>query len=1245
MDNIKIREKGLFQDYRPDSIHRDIIYFATDTCQIFLNGMPYGSKEDVRETIDLADQENSLSIVDNFFNKVSEITSLPSESIAKIIQNFNSTYQIIDSRHTPVVKFQSVELIDAEDESGQQIWAFEGYTFKGSLLLDEVLRVKYIHSQVLESELISTKSIIGLENVDNTSDSDKPVSAAQAAAIADAKKAGTDAASALNTYKTENDAAISEIASNLAAEISRATAAESQITNSLNTKVDKITGKSLSTNDFTNALKSKLEGLNNYDDSALSTKIDNLTNSFNTLVSGNASAAIESFNEIIAFLDNIEDSTTLEGIIAGINTQINNVDKKVTNLTSTVNNKVDKVSGKQLSTNDYTTAEKNKLAGIATGANNYSLPVASSTTRGGVKLGYTASGKNYPVQASEEKLYVNVPWTNTTYSPATTNADGLMSAADKQFLNSLSEERSLVINLADYGLDDIGADTLEKEEEIALCSAYSQLLQEYSVEQIRLIWRDPVSSSLIDFGTPTSNMWNYCITYDSGDTLDGSIFRVNIIPSESRCEITGNSYAALNTVEDHIENRGKEKHIPAGGHERQILSWESDGKAKWEDLSNMFTGLEEFLAYGVEWDVTVADPHLTRIGNMSLHKTLPIQSQLKGCIAQGNKVIYWLDENDWRFRKDPKVISIANSQNLDITGGIGYFTIVQKIDLAPGQYLIQRDPTGILSPIILKVLSVEQANPEHIIYNVHCSVESNKDEVPPTNLEIGSRLDGYDGTVRIYCPNFYIKSQIIGTKRRVWLSTVKIDNTWTYQHEILIDAYRSTVLNTVPENMGYLSTLPVNSAISVVNTATYCRGGSNRRGNDKYLTGADGTEIDIFRTDLGKPRTNQTRSTWRTATKNAGNAMMNYDQYKNIFYWLYVVEYANFNCQETYNETLTEEGYHQGGMGLGVTTENLDYWNKYNGYCPLTPCGYLNEFGNRTAIKAMLRPAFDTIVNGPTLISSHTATNGTSSISSNNRVRTFTAINNTTSSFLYATYANAPGRVTYKVTGLEDGQSIRFEQSRGATVTLLGTLEGNGGEQTIEVEWPNNFTNREIRANFTGACNFTIEIESSVQATLTISERTFQVPRWRGFDNPFGDILTNLDGIIIDADANNHPNNMNYVYTCQDPDKYADNLNGDGYEKVGEEIHQDGYTKVFDLGDAAHIIPNVIGGNATTYKCDYHQVDSKNTILRVLIVGGGAQYGTGAGLGRFSSGREVSYSCTYVGFRSVSRFMSFSSQE
>ena len=54
-------------------------------------------------------------------------------------------------------------------------------------------------------------------------------------------------------------------------------------------------------------------------------------------------------------------------------------------MNSALGNKVDKVSGKVLSTNDYTTAEKNKLAGVAANANNYSLPAATSSVLGGVK--------------------------------------------------------------------------------------------------------------------------------------------------------------------------------------------------------------------------------------------------------------------------------------------------------------------------------------------------------------------------------------------------------------------------------------------------------------------------------------------------------------------------------------------------------------------------------------------------------------------------------------------------------------------------------------------------------------------------------------------------------------------------------------------------------------------------------------------------------------------------------------------
>lgn len=59
----------------------------------------------------------------------------------------------------------------------------------------------------------------------------------------------------------------------------------------------------------------------------------------------------------------------------------------------------------------------------------YKLPLASNSTRGGIKSGYQQNGKNYPVQINaQEQAYVSVPWTdnNTTYAAATTSVLGLV---------------------------------------------------------------------------------------------------------------------------------------------------------------------------------------------------------------------------------------------------------------------------------------------------------------------------------------------------------------------------------------------------------------------------------------------------------------------------------------------------------------------------------------------------------------------------------------------------------------------------------------------------------------------------------------------------------------------------------------------------------------------------------------------------------------------------------------------------
>ena len=92
-------------------------------------------------------------------------------------------------------------------------------------------------------------------------------------------------------------------------------------------------------------------------------------------------------------------------------------------LIAAIAGKVDKVEGKGLSTEDYTTAEKTKLAGIEAGANNYTLPAATTSALGGVKV-----GSNLAVDANGVL--------SGNYSNASSSAAGLMSAADKTALDA-----------------------------------------------------------------------------------------------------------------------------------------------------------------------------------------------------------------------------------------------------------------------------------------------------------------------------------------------------------------------------------------------------------------------------------------------------------------------------------------------------------------------------------------------------------------------------------------------------------------------------------------------------------------------------------------------------------------------------------------------------------------------------------------------------------------------------------------
>lgn len=86
-------------------------------------------------------------------------------------------------------------------------------------------------------------------------------------------------------------------------------------------------------------------------------------------------------------IDELEAITSAESLGAkDVNGEKTTVQAELESIRTSVNERVEKVEGKQLSTEDYTTEEKTKLASIAEGANNYVLPEASTTTLGGIKV-------------------------------------------------------------------------------------------------------------------------------------------------------------------------------------------------------------------------------------------------------------------------------------------------------------------------------------------------------------------------------------------------------------------------------------------------------------------------------------------------------------------------------------------------------------------------------------------------------------------------------------------------------------------------------------------------------------------------------------------------------------------------------------------------------------------------------------------------------------------------------------------
>lgn len=259
----------------------------------------------------------------------------------------------------------------------------------------------------------------------------------------------------------------------------------------------------------------------------------------------------------------------------------------------------------------------------------------------------------------------------------------------------------------------------------------------------------------------------------------------------------------------------------------------------WEDIPD----LEERYAYGVEWDTASSSPDGVRVGNMQLHRELPIQSKMRRC-------------------------------ELDNSGGV------------------YRYPTGV---------DEETHDGNYINYSMMTEI-----------------------------PEHWFKLYTNGTKFRVMLSAIPLPG---YKHieKFYISTYEASMSR---------DTNTLVSRYNVFSTDPALRGGDN-------TSEWDGT----YRTLIGRPVTNLTRDQFRQAARKRGSGweMYTYGAHKTLF-WLFAVEYATLNSQKPFNAQKDANGFSQGGLGPGPT--QMTDWTNFNNNNPLIPCGYTNEFGNRSGEKA-----------------------------------------------------------------------------------------------------------------------------------------------------------------------------------------------------------------------------------------------------------------------------------------------------
>lgn len=189
-----------------------------------------------------------------------------------------------------------------------------------------------------------------------------------------------------------------------------------------------------------------------------------------------------------------------------------------------LSNKVDKVDGKSLSTNDYTTEEKNKLAGLS----NYTLPTASASVKGGIKIGAGLVIDGDVVSTTGGGVADSVNWSGIQNKPTTIAGYGITDAK--------------VSNYADYTNIALGSNNVD-----VLTKAKTLRQIELLNEQIEYAW-EPINEHTTLIGDTTT------LKTTAKDSLVNAINEVDSsIPTNNNQLTNGAGYQTASQVNAIVE--------------------------------------------------------------------------------------------------------------------------------------------------------------------------------------------------------------------------------------------------------------------------------------------------------------------------------------------------------------------------------------------------------------------------------------------------------------------------------------------------------------------------------------------------------------------------------------------------------------------------------------------------------------------------------------------------------------------